>query len=65
MVGTLDDPPDLDRLEEGARRVNGMLEAALPPKVWSSTLAVDASLSTFCRQLYPHWAQYKRRKGAA
>jgi sulfatase maturation enzyme AslB (radical SAM superfamily) len=65
MVGTLDDPPDRGRLEEGARRVNGMLEAALPPKVWSSTLAVDASLSAFCRQLYPHWAQYKRRKGAA
>ena len=65
QVGTLDDPPDPNRLEEGARRVNGMLESALPPKVWSSTLAVDASLSDFCRRLYPHWAQYKRRRGAA
>ena len=65
QVGTLDDPPDAQRLAEGAARVNAVLEATLHPKVLESTRAVDAKLTAFCRTLYPHWARYKRDKGAA
>jgi sulfatase maturation enzyme AslB (radical SAM superfamily) len=65
QIGSLDEPPSAADIEHGARRVNGLLEEALSEKVWSSTHAVDAALSDFCRQLYPHWAQYKRRRDAA
>ena len=65
QIGTLANPPSLDEIETGARRVNGLLESALSEKIWNSTQAVDGSLSTFCRQLYPYWARYKRRRDAA
>ena len=65
QIGTLDSPPSPQDIERGARTVNGLLESALPEKVWASTHAVDAALSQFCRQLYPHWARYKRRRDAA
>ena len=65
QIGTLDDPPDEQRLADGAARVNAVIETTLDPKVLESTRAVDAELTAFCRALYPHWARYKRDKGAA
>jgi pyruvate-formate lyase-activating enzyme len=64
-LGTLDDPPSADRLRTAARQTNGLLERTLAPNVWSSTLAVDQELSAFCRQLYPHWANWRKRRNAA
>ena len=64
-IGTLDAPPTPADIQAGAQRVNGLLENSLPKKVWQSTHAVDSALSNFCRQLYPHWARYKRRRDAA
>jgi sulfatase maturation enzyme AslB (radical SAM superfamily) len=64
MVGTLDDPPSQEALDEGAKRVNGILQDKLPPRVWESTNAVDNHLSTFCRSLYEPYAQYRiQRRG--
>jgi len=65
IIGTLDDPPSMETLQAGAARVSGLIETALPAKVWESTQAVDQKLSAFCRSLYPHWARYKRRRDAA
>jgi hypothetical protein len=64
-VGTLDDPPTPEALAAKAREINTLLERALPSEVWSSTLAVDAELSAFCRGLYPDWAAYRRRRRSA
>jgi sulfatase maturation enzyme AslB (radical SAM superfamily) len=64
-VGTLDDPPTPEALREKAESVNALLERALPPEVWRSTLAVDAELSHFCRRLYREYAAYRRRKRSA
>jgi hypothetical protein len=61
-VGDLDDPPTPERLADAGREVNALLEAALPADVWSSTLAVDAELTRFCRGLYPAFARYRRRR---
>jgi sulfatase maturation enzyme AslB (radical SAM superfamily) len=64
--GTLDEPPTLAALQAKAREVNGLLERSLAPKVWQSTLAVDAQLGRFCAGLYPELlALRKRRKAAA
>jgi hypothetical protein len=65
VVGTLDAPPTPEMLAEGAQTVNALLEDALPEKTWSSTLNVDASLTQFCKRLYPHWVRYKRDQDAA
>jgi len=64
--GDLDAPPDAATLEAKAREINGLLETSLPPRVWSSTLAVDAELTRLCRSLYPAWRRHReRRKDAA
>lgn len=52
VAGDLDDPPAPAALAEGARRVNALLADALPPRVWASTLAVDAELTRLCESLY-------------
>jgi hypothetical protein len=65
QVGSLDDPPDEAALKAAAVRTNGLLQAHLPEQVWESTHAVDRLLSGFCRQLYPHWAAYRKRRKAA
>ena len=66
MVGTLDDPPTQEALDEGAKRVNGILQDKLPSHVWESTHAVDSHLSAFCRSLYEPYAQYRiQRRGDA
>ena len=64
-LGTLDDPPALEALDRRAREVNGLLEAALPERVWRSTLAVDAELTRLCRRLLAHYPSYRRRRGLA
>jgi len=60
-VGTLEDPPTREALEEKAAVVNQLLAEHLPPDVWSSTLAADAALSRFCRKLYPDYLAYRAR----
>ena len=64
-VGTLDDPPTPEALAEKSQLVNRLLEENLPPNVWSSTLAVDASLTRFCRGLYPEFLAHRSRRRAA
>jgi MoaA/NifB/PqqE/SkfB family radical SAM enzyme len=61
-VGTLDDPPTNAELEAKAASINGLLESSLPPKVWSSTMAVDAELTRLCRSLYPHYRRYRAKR---
>lgn len=65
QVGTLDAPPTPEQLAEKAAQVNGLLEQALPEKVWTSTLAVDAELTRLCRSLYPALVEYRKQRGAA
>jgi hypothetical protein len=63
-AGTLDDPPSREALEQKAEAVTELLARALPPRIWQSTLAVDAELSRFCRRLYPAYlAERQRRRG--
>jgi hypothetical protein len=64
-VGSLDEPPSLAALSQRAERVNGMLERALPERVWRSTLAVDAELTRFCQRLLAHYPDYRRARGLA
>lgn len=65
--GSLDEPPSAELLEAKAREINALLERSLPPRVWSSTQAVDAELTRLCRSLYPAYARYRaaRREVAA
>jgi len=65
QVGSLDDPPDMRTLRAAGEHTNDLLQDNLPDRVWESTLAVDRMLSAFCRQLYPHWAAYRKRRRAA
>ncbi len=66
MIGTLDEPPSQEALDEGARRVNDILQANLSTHVWESTHAVDGHLSSFCRSLYEPYARYRvQRRGGA
>jgi hypothetical protein len=58
--GDLDDPPSAEALDAKQREVNGLLERTLPARVWSSTLAVDAALTRFCRGLLPRWIDARR-----
>ncbi len=63
QVGDLDHPPTPTELANRATLVNGMLQEALPDRIWESTLAVDAELTRFCRGLYKDFAKYRERKG--
>lgn len=60
--GDLDHPPSKELLAEKAASINGLLESSLPPRVWSSTLAVDAELTRLCQSLYPHYRRYRQRR---
>jgi hypothetical protein len=62
--GDLDNPPSNDVLEAKAAEINGLLESSLPPRVWSSTMAVDAELTRLCRSLYPHYRRYRALRKA-
>jgi hypothetical protein len=64
-VGTLDDPPAPEMLEERSRAVNDLIARTVPPRVWESTLAVDAMLTGFVRTLAPAYAEHRRRRRAA
>lgn len=61
-VGTLDEPPSREAIEAKAAAINGLLEHKLPPRVWQSTLAVDAELTRLCRSLYPAWVRDRARR---
>lgn len=61
-VGDLDNPPSNEVLETRASEINGLLERSLPPRVWSSTLAVDAELTRLCRGLYPAYRRHRARR---
>ncbi|MFT7624152.1 MAG: hypothetical protein ACI9WU_003339 [Myxococcota bacterium] len=64
-VGTLDDPPTPEALAERGAAVNALLQAELPERVWQSTLAVDAQLTGFCRELYPDYVAFRAARRAA
>ena len=64
ICGTLDDPPSAVALAAKAREVNPLLEEVLSPRAWQSTQAVDAQLSALCRELYPGYLAYRRRRRA-
>jgi hypothetical protein len=64
QVGTLSDPPSAAALAARASSVNDLLASTLPPKVWESTLAVDAALTRMCRSLYPSYLAYRARRAA-
>lgn len=61
-VGTLDQPPDPDALRARAVVVNELLQQALEPRIWQSTLAADAALTELVRSLYRPWLQMKRAR---
>ena len=61
-VGTIDNPPDLQTLEEKGLQINQMLQEFVSEKVWRSTLRADQELTTFCEMLFPHFLRYKKRK---
>lgn len=60
QVGTLDEPPSPEALEERAAVVNQLLRDHLDDGVWESTQAVDGMLSELCRSLYGAWAERRR-----
>lgn len=60
-VGDLDHPPAPDLVAARARDLPALLEAALPPHVWRSMLAVDAELARLCLSLLPAWAAWRKR----
>ncbi len=66
-VGTLDDPPSPEELEEAAVRVGALIEEALPERIVEATRRADAELTTLCRRLYRPWAAFRetRRAGGA
>jgi len=64
-IGDLDNPPTSDQLEEKAKEINGLLQTNLAPRVWESTMAVDAELTRLCRSLYPEYARFRKLKRIA
>ncbi|MCB9682733.1 MAG: radical SAM protein [Alphaproteobacteria bacterium] len=64
-VGDLDHPPSNDELEAKAATINDLLQRSLPPRVWQSTMAVDAELTRLCRSLYPAYRRYRAARQAA
>jgi sulfatase maturation enzyme AslB (radical SAM superfamily) len=62
QMGDLDNPPSQEELNEGAKRVNGILKDTLSEHVWTSTQTVDQSLTAFCKSLYGPYEQYRRKK---
>ena len=61
QVGTLDDPPAVEALQSRAADVGRMLATSLSEHVWSSTQAVDATLTRLCHRLYPVYVDKRRR----
>jgi sulfatase maturation enzyme AslB (radical SAM superfamily) len=55
IVGTLDDPPSVEALEQARRRVPALVSAAYSPAILAATSAVDAALTALCDSLYPAW----------
>ena len=64
-AGTLAEPPSAAALQAHAQRVNGLLEAALPERIWQSTLAADRELTRFCERLLAQYPAYRRRRALA
>lgn len=61
-VGSLDNPPNLEMLEEKGLEVNQILQEFVPEKIWTSTLKADQELTRFCQVLLPHFLRYKKKK---
>ena len=64
VCGSLDDPPSPEVLAAKAQEVQPLLQEVLPEKVWQSTLAVDARLTTLVQSLYPAFVAMRRRREA-
>ncbi|MEC7986781.1 MAG: radical SAM protein [Myxococcota bacterium] len=61
-LGDLDNPPTKQAVIKKAEEINSILASSLPPNVWSSTQKVDAGLTQFCTQLWPHFLRYRKKK---
>ena len=61
-VGDIDHPPTPEELAEASLRTNQLIQDALPEKIWNSTLAADAELTRFCRQLWPAFVKYRKTR---
>lgn len=61
-LGTMDSPPTLRAIVEGARAFEESIGSYFSPTIWSSTLRADAELTRFCRTLYPAWRQWRERR---
>ena len=64
-AGTLDDPPAVADLAARASETNALLQSALPPRVWASTLAVDQLLTRLCRRLWPRYLAMRAARARA
>ena len=61
-IGDLDDLPTMKQVQDKAEEINSILAMSLPQKVWVSTQDVDAALSKFCSNLWPHFLRYRKKK---
>lgn len=62
QIGDLDNPPTPEALSDAAQRVNKLLQEELSEKIWNSTMAADAELTRFCRQLWPSFLRYRKSR---
>jgi len=65
QVGSLESPPSPAELAQRAQGVPSMLQEAVGPRVWASTLDADAELTTFCRRLYPAYFAMRQQRAAS
>ena len=60
--GSLESPPTTAELSRKAAEVNALLESALDPGIWRSTMLADAELTRFCRGIMPAYLRFRRRR---
>jgi len=65
QVGSLLAPPTLDDLNNKSLKINNIIKDNVSKKIWRSTLAADAELTSFCQNLMPSFLMYRKNKGSA
>jgi sulfatase maturation enzyme AslB (radical SAM superfamily) len=63
QVGSLANPPTLEKLLQRGKTMNSIIQEAVTPRIWESTLAADQELTTFCKELMPAFVTYRKNKG--
>lgn|GEM_PF-494540 len=64
-LGTLDDPPPLEKLDASAAETWDLLQRELPERIVQSTQAADAALTELVESLYAPWAKWKKARKLA